>query len=289
VSLSSTGLLGGQVVQERGGLYICDRGSSHIVFQNNILREEYKLWNQDYQDTDGRIVEREIAEYEVADFITVPSSFNVRSFIKQGVDSSKLQRIPYGGNLSRFYVKNEKKGERFVVLFVGNFSIRKGAGYLLEAFSRFKHSKKELWIIGPIPRTTKRILQRFNLSSVRFLGRVENSKLIDFYNAASVFVLPSIEEGLAMVQGEAMACGCPVIVTENTGGEDLFRNNDGGFIVPIRDPRAIVEKLTLLSDDKELREKMSYDASQVIHRCGGWAIYGDQYVNFIKSVAGCVF
>ena len=48
---------------------------------------------------------------------------------------------------------------------------------------------------------------------------------------ADVMVQPSIEEGLSLVMAEALACGCPVIATENTGAEDLFQNNKEGFII----------------------------------------------------------
>ena len=63
------------------------------------------------------------------------------------------------------------------------------------------------------------------------------------YSQGSVLVLPSIEEGLALVQAQAMACGLPVIATTNTGAENLFSDSVEGFIVPIRNPVAIRDKV----------------------------------------------
>jgi type I restriction enzyme R subunit len=69
--------------------------------------------------------------------------------------------------------------------------------------------------------------------------------------SCDVFVLPSLVEGRALVQQEAMACGLPIIVTRNAGGEDLVQDGSGGFLVPIRDPQAIAEKLSGIKGNEE--------------------------------------
>ena len=71
---------------------------------------------------------------------------------------------------------------------------------------------------------------------MEFLGVVGQERLAELMSTSHVMVLPSIEEGLALVQGQAMACGCPVIASTNTGAEDLFTDGVEGFVVPIRDP-----------------------------------------------------
>ena len=64
-------------------------------------------------------------------------------------------------------------------------------------------------------------------------------RLAAIMSSSHVMILPSIEEGLALVQAQAMACGCPLISSTNTGGEDLFSDGVEGFVVPIRSPEAI--------------------------------------------------
>jgi len=59
------------------------------------------------------------------------------------------------------------------------------------------------------------------------------------------------------VQGQALACGCPVLASTNTGGEDLFTDGVEGFIVPVRDVEALTEKMQLLADDPALQARMS--------------------------------
>ena len=72
-----------------------------------------------------------------------------------------------------------------------------------------------------------------------------------------VLALASVEEGLALVQGQAMACGCPVVATTATGAEDLFTDGVEGFIVPDRDTAALADRLQQMADDPVLRERMT--------------------------------
>ena len=104
------------------------------------------------------------------------------------------------------------------------------------------------------------------------------------YSTANVFVLPSLEEGLAYVQGEALACGCPIIGSTNSGAEDLITHGKEGFIVPIRSSEAILQNLQLLMDDPSQRQSMSDAALQRVKHLGGWDTYGDNFVALLKSL-----
>ena len=77
-----------------------------------------------------------------------------------------------------------------------------------------------------------------------------------------VFVFPSLFEGLALVQGEAISQGLPVITTPNSGGTDILRDGVDGFIVPIRDPDAIASRLLELYQDRALLQQMSDSARE---------------------------
>jgi glycosyltransferase involved in cell wall biosynthesis len=78
------------------------------------------------------------------------------------------------------------------------------------------------------------------------------------YAWADVLLLPSICEGSATVTYEALATGLPVICTHNTGS--IVRDGIDGFIIPIRDPDAIVERLQRLLGDPKLREELAANA-----------------------------
>lgn len=282
VALSCSASKAGKLNQSRGGVHICDRGSSHIQFQNEILKEEYKKWNLSYIGTDERIIQREMMEYQSANFITVPSQFVYNSFIEKGISADKLRKIPYGANLSRFSKIAEPEKNSFSVLWVGQVSIRKGFLYALEAFLQLKVSNKKFTVIGSVEPALKELIKNKSLENVIFKGNVPNNELVNYYNSHHVFVLTSLEEGLAMVQGEALASGCPIIATPNSGCEDLIENGREGFIVPIRDVQAVKEAFEKFLDSPSLREELSTNALSKIKSSKGWDDYGEKFYSFIK-------
>jgi glycosyltransferase involved in cell wall biosynthesis len=98
-------------------------------------------------------------------------------------------------------------------------------------------------------------------------------------NEHDVLVLPSIIEGRALVQQEAMACGLPLIITPNTGGEDLIENEKTGFIVPIRDPRKIAEKIEWFVEAQKMLPDMSrYCRKKAMQY--NWSTYANSVLNF---------
>jgi alpha-maltose-1-phosphate synthase len=103
-------------------------------------------------------------------------------------------------------------------------------------------------------------------------------------SSSHVMVLPSVEEGLALVQAQAMACGCPLISSTNTGGEDLFTDGVEGFVVPIRSPEAIAARLQQLADDAALQQRMSEAALARVHQIGGWSQYGEAWIDLLHRL-----
>ncbi|WP_272966491.1 glycosyltransferase family 4 protein [Alteromonas australica] len=284
VALSGTAKNAGRANQQLGGTWICDRGSSHIEFQNDLLRDEHAIWGVRFRENSTEIMSRECVEYECADYITVPSQFVYNSFVEKGIPENKLIKIPYGANLARFSKTKEPESNSFSVLWVGMASIRKGFFYALEAFQNLKCKNKKFTVIGTIEEAVKSRLKNYDLTRVEFKGVVANQQLKDYYSSHHVFVLPSIEEGLAMVQGEALACGCPVIATPNAGSEDLFEHSNEGFRVPIRNSQAILEAFEALLDQPELRNDMSEKALKKVQSLGGWDTYGEQFTKFLSQL-----
>ncbi len=275
--LSQFGMQTHRIARGRfGALTVCDRGSSHILFQNEILREEHERWGFPYREIHPRIVERELAEYEHCDLITVPSSFAMRSFAECGLPAEKLRLVPYGVDLQMFHPVPHVD-ETFRVLFVGQVSLRKGIGYLLEAVKSLRLPGLEMWIIGALESSARAILAKYE-GLFRYLGVLPRARLHEYYSRASVLVLPSVDEGFGLVQAQAMACGVPVIASRNTGAEDLFSDGIEGFIVPIRDSAAIREKIEMLYANPALRERMGAAALARVRGLGGWDSYGERMV-----------
>lgn len=285
IALSGSGLGAGKRAQQLGGIHICDRGSTHIRAQNETLSHEYERWGLKFTGIDPRILEKEEKEYEQSDLITVPSEFVRQTFIERGIAESKIIKIPYGARLERFKKLSEPDEGIFRVLWVGNISIRKGFMYALEAFNEFNHPNKEFVVIGSMTAEIKGLIQKKNLGKVNFMGTVPNIDLPKFYSSSQVFILPSIEEGLAMVQGEALACGCPIITTKNTGCEELIIDNQEGFVVEARSSEAILQRLHNIADDPNIRERMSAAAIKRVKSLGGWDTYGDTFKKVLSSMS----
>src|SRR6185437_4926179 len=255
IAISGAGLKTGRLVQQRGGKFICDRGSSHQRYQERVVADEYRRWGVNRPISDIRDTLREEEIYEVADLITVPSRFAARSFVEMVVPAEKLRVIPYGVRLERFTRTGEPPANSFQVLFAGSVGLRKGVPYLLEAFAKLHHPAKRLRVVGALHPDLKTVLNRLPQENVEFLGSVKQEMLAQYMSTSHVMVLPSLEEGLALVQGQALACGCPVLCSTNTGGEDLFTDGVESFIVPIRDVAALTERMQQLADDSALQSR----------------------------------
>jgi glycosyltransferase involved in cell wall biosynthesis len=286
VGLSGSALTSGKVAQANGAKYVCDRGSSHIRVQDQLMHEEYARWDVKYAGTNPRVIDLEEAEYAQSDCITIPSTFCVRSFLSRGVPATKLKRLPYGVNLERFHATTTPDTRQFDILFVGSMSFRKGAQYLLQAYAQVKHPRKSLTFAGGIDHNFIDLMRKRSLWSqnAHVLGHVPQARLKDIMSRSHVLVLPSIEEGLAMVQAQALACGCPVIGTENSGAEDIYTDGKEGFIVPIRRADEIAKGLQIMADNPALRLGMSEAAIARVKQLGGWRVYGGQAMDIYEAL-----
>ena len=126
IAISGSSLTTGAELQGRGTRLICDRGSSHQRYQEQIVSEEYRRWGVDRPVTDIRDILREEKIYAIADAITVPSTFAARSFLESGIDPAKLHVMPLGARLEQFTPVGTPPPDRFEVLFAGSVGLRKG-------------------------------------------------------------------------------------------------------------------------------------------------------------------
>ena len=284
IGISGSGLKTGRLAQKRGGKYICDRGSSHIRYTNEILTEEYRRWGQEFEGVYHKHLTREEHEYDQADLITVPSKFARRTYIEMGVPPEKLRHVAYGADLSRFSKVADPPVDSFEVLCVGHIAFQKGVPYLLEAFEKFRHPRKRLTMVGAVAPEMEQFLKGKQWEHVEFLGNVPHARMKDVMSRSHVVVFPSINDGFGMVIGEAMACGCPVISSENSGGMDLIKDGHEGYVVPIRDSASITDRLEQLAQDPVLRETMGVRSLERVASIGGWDTYGRNYVAVLEAL-----
>jgi glycosyltransferase involved in cell wall biosynthesis len=286
VGLSGSALPAGKKAHQRGAKFVCDRGSSHIRAQDELLREEHGQWNMPFVGIDPRTIAREESEYEEADCITVPSTFVYRTFVEQGVSANKLRLLPYGVDLSRFQPVDKPDSQRFDILFVGSMSLQKGVQYLVQAYQKIKHPAKSLTFVGAPSISLIQALTSRGLwpEDAIILGHMPQAELKQIMSRSHVLVLPSIQDGFGMVMAQAMACGCPIVASSHTGAEDLITDGIEGFIVPMRNVSALAEKLQQLVDDSRLRDTMGEKALQKVQNIGGWRDYGDKAMEIYKEI-----
>lgn len=226
---------------------VLERACPHIDFQNELLnQEEYFLSGHKKTIKTNEVHERMKREYEMADYIIVPSKYSYNSFIERGFSPSKIIIVPLCNEKLAVPPKSSKIGGKFTVLCVGGNFYRKGILYLLKAWNELNLKNAELIIKGEIPKEFSNFTENKNIKVIT--SHISNEEIINLYQRASIFVLPSIDDGFGMVVAEAMAAKLPVIITKNVGIADGIRNGKEGFIVPIRDPESLKEKIKIFYD-----------------------------------------
>lgn len=265
--------------KKQNKITILERGSSHYNYQMKILLETNKEFVPDYSTW-----QRELLEYELADYISIPSSYVKRTFIENGILENKLIVNPYGVNLNEFK-QIEKKDNIFRIIFAGGGTFRKGYHFLLQAFYELNLQNCELWHLGTVQKEMKPYLEKYKTEKFILKGHQPQNKLFEFYSQGSIFVMPSLEEGMAMVQFQAMACGLPLICSTNAGGEDLItKDGEEGFVIPIRDVEAIKEKILYLYNNQDIAREMGQKAKIKVSNGFSWDDYGNRYIKNLEEI-----
>ncbi|MBL4674824.1 MAG: glycosyltransferase [Mucilaginibacter sp.] len=270
-------------IKRRNGIAIVEESGSCNLEQNKLLNDEYKSLNLEFKDpTPDFIIERELREVKAADYLLCPSQYVAETFIINGIKKEKCIIIPYGVNLNMFH-HHKQKHRDFTVLFVGTIGVRKGLIYLFKALDLLskKHPVKCL-LIGSVEESFRPILDAYQ-HLFNHIERVEQKELSRYYNDVSVFVFPSLDEGMALVQLEAMACGLPLICTPNSGGESVITNGKEGYIVPIRNHEILAEKILFLKENKNILTEMSEEAAKQAKKFS-WDAYGEKLATFINQL-----
>ncbi len=267
-----------------GAKTVLERGNAHIHVQSALLREEYERLELPPALPDAAAVERGLAEYEMADWISVPSTFVLNTFLAKGFPASKFIRTTLGVDLAAF-TPAPAPPDVFRVIYCGTVCVRKGAHDLLRAFSRLRVPGAELWMIGPVEPALAPFVARHAGPGVRIFGVRPGADIPKLIAAGSVLCLPSVEEGLGMVFLEAMASGLPVLSSTHTGISDVIRDGVEGWIVPVRDPDAIAEKLAWFAAHPERSREMGRAALLRVREFT-WELYGDRMVANYRMIAG---
>lgn len=180
--------------------------------------------------------------------------------IPHGID---LDEIREGFNEEE--IESLKKEYGKFVLFAGRLSHYKGVVYLIEAMQSVDANLVVIGEGGEENLLKKRVEELHLEKKILFLPPQERKKLINFYAATRVFVLPSIlkSEAFGIVLAEAMACGTPVISTElGTGTSFVNRDGETGFVVPPENAAALAESISKILNDEETAKRFGANAKK---------------------------
>lgn len=223
-------------------------------------------------------------EIEMADRILVPSSFVKQSLTQTFSDKSDIIHVvPFGCPPPITEMPRERvSGEPIRLFFAGQLTQRKGLAYLVDTLDLLDIDWR-LTLAGPKPTNAPKVLNDL-LARDRctWIGRVPHAALLLEMSRAHVFVFPSLAEGFALVIPEAMSAGLPIITTPNAGA-DIVTDGREGYVVPIRNPHAVAERITLLSEDEEKRQNMAKAALDTASR-SPWSTYEDRVIQLVQEL-----
>jgi glycosyltransferase involved in cell wall biosynthesis len=250
-----------RVAQAQGIHRIYDLPIAYWKTASTLLSEERERcpeWAFSLVGVDDSVAKRERkdAELALAECVVCPSAFVADSLPSAVRSYIPIHVIPFGSPQSKTSVSRIdcNPNRPLKLLFAGTLGQRKGLGDLFAAMRLLNRSDVELHLIGTL-------LEDISVYRKHYAGFIyeptrPHAEMLELMGSCDVLVLPSIVEGRALVMQEALSMGLPLIITPNTGGADLVNDGAAGFLVPIRSPEAIAEKIAWFADNREQLESM---------------------------------
>jgi starch synthase len=251
---------------------VLNQCTGHVLDALAIYREEAAL-NPEFADslavdTTAEAAERCRLEAIEADRVLAPSAYVRETLIAHGVAPARIAHLPYGVDSTRFRPADGPRKGPFRILYMGQIGQKKGIKYLLEAVRRLALPGLELLLVGGIVGSGNGLAPYREW--FRHVAHVPYHEVHALYRDANIFVYPSLHEGSAFANLEAMASGLPVITTTNAGAP--VSDGEDGFILPIRDTVGLMARIELLYRDRTRLAEMGARARE---RAKGltWARY----------------
>jgi len=239
------------------------------------------------------------------------NSLNLLHFIRrEGIDStpSKLKLIGNGSSngidtayFSRAVVSIDQVNELkqlsklkkhgFVWLFVGRIVGDKGILELVEAFIKIQvqHPDDQLWLVGPSEKKDglKTGLQSIINENENIISLGYCDDVRPFFTAADALVFPSYREGFPNVPLQAAAMGCPMILSDINGCNEIVQNNVNGLLVPVKDTNALASAMSFMRCNDEQRKNFADKSLDVIKKKYSnqaiWMLLEEEYKELLAT------
>jgi glycosyltransferase involved in cell wall biosynthesis len=267
---------------------ILERCNAHTEFAYKVVREECEKLGVSMpegheHDYNEKILNREEQEYAAADYIFCPSEFVKGTFLERGFPPGKLLRSQYGYDNKVTYPPSQPKESKdgMTVLFAAGCAPRKGLHYALEAWLRSSaHEKGTFLVVGDfIPGYAEKLGKMLSHPSVKVLGYRKD--LPDIMRESDVFVLPSIEEGSALVTYEARGSGCVLLSSDATGA--VCEHMDNALVHRAGDIDTLSQHFSMLHEDRALFDRLRASSLKTANELT-WEVAGRKMAETYKSV-----
>ena len=279
-----------EAARARGLACIYEMPIAHWQTVQRLLHEEAERlpdWRQTIQGLDDSPakLDRKTHELELADAIVVPSRFVLESLPPSIRASKRCLLAPFGAPSPAAYADDTRRTAAgpLRVMFAGSMTQRKGLADLFAAMRLLDRRDVELVVLGAL--NAPMAFYRSQFDAFRYEGTRPHTGVLDVMRTCDVLALPALVEGRALVQQEALACGLPLIVTPNTGGDDLIEEGRTGFIVPIRSPEAIAERIAWFADHRHELPDMRRHAVRKAAETS-WLHYENQVLDLVRDTFG---
>ena len=276
-----------RLARDRGWTTFYDLPIAYWETSQRLLREEALRWPE-WEPTlvgtrdSAQKLERKAEELALADVVLCPSRFVLDSLPEKTRATKTCVVAEFGSpQVTALRHSDRRDHDRPLrVLFAGSLTQRKGLADVFAAMKLLGRNDVELVVMGTPVAAIEFYREQF--AGFRYEAPRPHQEVLELMGRCDVFVLPSIVEGRALVQQEALACGLPLVVTPNAGGEDLIEAGDTGFLVPIRSPESIAEKITWFADHRNalpaMREAARAKAAEYT-----WERYGERVVATVRT------
>ena len=272
-----------QIAKAKGMIAICDHSIAHPAVLDYLVANHGRLPVGKIHPQLNRMWKGVLEDIDQADHVVVNSDFVKETFVNQGV-SSKVHVIYTGVDdafLARIPKRISKPDHKMPIrfMFAGCLGKRKGGEELINALEQLKDLPWTLEIIASAEPDIASKFQHF-LSDprVKLSGLVSISELPKRMSEADVFIFPSLAEGSARVVFMALACGCYVITTPNSGS--IVEDGVHGHLVPAGDANALAEAIRKAVEHRDQLAGVGQRNAELIRTSYRQVHYGEKLINF---------
>jgi glycosyltransferase involved in cell wall biosynthesis len=279
-----------QTAKRLGIATVLERPNAHTRFAYEVVQKEcnrigVQLPANHEHAFKADMLAREEKEFDLAYRLLCPSDFVVQTFMDKGFRADKLVRHQYGYDEKTFRPgeRSANSKEGLTVLFAGGCAPRKGLHFALDAWLRSPaHETGKFLIAGEfVPGYAEFLSAQLADPSVHVLGH--RSDMAALMQSSDALILPTIEEGSALVTYEARGCGCVLVVSDASGA--VCRHMENALVHRAGDVDTLMQHISLLAADRGLLEKLRAASMATVSEIN-WAAAGRRLAEVYREVLG---